>query len=88
MIVAAAEDLLPWFNDTVATAGIVGFYLVVWGLVFAGTGLFVGDFPAFRFENFGDDAADERFVIDDNRVTGSIGHRLFSAFGLPPRAIR
>lgn len=47
MIVAAAEDLLPWFNDTVATAGIVGFYLVVWGLVFAGTGLFVGAFIPF-----------------------------------------
>lgn len=47
MIVAAAEDLLPWFNDTVATAGIVGLYLVVWGLVFAGTGLFVGAFIPF-----------------------------------------
>ncbi|MEY4477315.1 MAG: hypothetical protein RJA31_819, partial [Actinomycetota bacterium] len=47
MVLAAAEDLIPWFNDTVATAGIVGFYLVVWGLVFAGTGLFVGAFIPF-----------------------------------------
>lgn len=47
MILASAEDLLPWFNDTIATAGIIGFYLVVWGLVFAGTGLFVGAFIPF-----------------------------------------
>lgn len=47
MILASAEDLLPWFNDTIAMAGIIGFYLVVWGLVFAGTGLFVGAFIPF-----------------------------------------
>lgn len=47
MILASAEDLLPWFNDTIATAGIISFYLVVWGLVFAGTGLFVGAFIPF-----------------------------------------
>lgn len=47
MILASAEDLLPWFNDTIATAGVVGFYLLVWGLVFAGTGLFVGAFIPF-----------------------------------------
>lgn len=47
MIVAASEDLLPWFNDTIAMAGIVGFYLLIWGLVFAGTGLFVGAFIPF-----------------------------------------
>ena len=42
MITAAAQDLLPWFSDTIATAGIIAFYLLIWGLVFAGTGLFVG----------------------------------------------
>jgi membrane-associated protein len=47
MILAASEDLLPWFNDTIATAGIVAFYLLIWGLVFAGTGLFVGAFIPF-----------------------------------------
>jgi membrane-associated protein len=47
MIMAASEDLLPWFNDTIAMAGIVAFYLLVWGLVFAGTGLFVGAFIPF-----------------------------------------
>lgn len=47
MIVAAAEDLMPWFTDTIGTAGIVAFYLLVWGLVFAGTGLFVGAFIPF-----------------------------------------
>ena len=47
MIVAASEDLLPWFNDTIAMAGIVGFYLLIWALVFAGTGLFVGAFIPF-----------------------------------------
>ena len=47
MIVAASEDLLPWFNDTITMAGIVGFYLLIWGLVFAGTGLFVGAFIPF-----------------------------------------
>ena len=47
MILASAEDLLPWFNDTIATAGIISFYLFVWGLVFAGTGLFVGAFIPF-----------------------------------------
>jgi membrane-associated protein len=44
---AASQDLLPWFNDTIATAGVVMFYLLVWGLVFAGTGLFVGAFIPF-----------------------------------------
>jgi membrane-associated protein len=47
MIMAASEDLLPWFNDTIAMAGIVAFYLLVWGLVFAGTGLFIGAFIPF-----------------------------------------
>ena len=47
MIMAASQDLLPWFNDTIATAGVVMFYLLVWGLVFAGTGLFVGAFIPF-----------------------------------------
>jgi len=47
MITAAAQDLLPWFNDTIATAGIIAFYLLIWGLVFAGTGLFVGAFIPF-----------------------------------------
>ena len=47
MIVAAAQDLVPWFTDTIGTAGIVAFYLLVWGLVFAGTGLFVGAFIPF-----------------------------------------
>lgn len=47
MIVAAAEDLLPWFNDTLATAGVIAFYLLVWGLVFSGTGLFIGAFIPF-----------------------------------------
>lgn len=47
MISAAAQDLLPWFTDTIAMAGIVAFYLLVWGLVFAGTGLFVGAFIPF-----------------------------------------
>lgn len=47
MIMAAAEDLLPWFTDTIGTAGIIAFYLLVWGLVFAGTGLFVGAFIPF-----------------------------------------
>jgi membrane-associated protein len=47
MIMASAQDLIPWFTDTIATAGIIAFYLVVWGLVFAGTGLFVGAFIPF-----------------------------------------
>jgi membrane-associated protein len=47
MIIAASEDLLPWFNDTIAMAGIVAFYLLIWGLVFAGTGLFIGAFIPF-----------------------------------------
>ena len=47
MIMAASEDLLPWFNDTIAMAGIVAFYLLIWGLVFAGTGLFIGAFIPF-----------------------------------------
>ncbi len=47
MITAAAQDLLPWFSDTIATAGIIAFYLLIWGLVFAGTGLFVGAFIPF-----------------------------------------
>jgi len=47
MIMAASEDLLPWFNDTIATAGVIAFYLLVWGLVFAGTGLFIGAFIPF-----------------------------------------
>jgi len=47
MIMAASEDLLPWFNDTIATAGVIAFYLLIWGLVFAGTGLFVGAFIPF-----------------------------------------
>jgi membrane-associated protein len=47
MIMAASQDLLPWFNDTIATAGVIAFYLLVWGLVFAGTGLFIGAFIPF-----------------------------------------
>lgn len=47
MIMAAAQDLVPWFTDTIGTAGIIAFYLLVWGLVFAGTGLFVGAFIPF-----------------------------------------
>ena len=47
MIMAASQDLLPWFNDTIATAGVIAFYLLVWGLVFAGTGLFIGEFIPF-----------------------------------------
>ena len=34
-------------SSFVATAGVILFYLVVWGLVFAGTGLFVGAFIPF-----------------------------------------
>lgn len=34
-------------GDLLGTVGVVVFYLVVWGLVFAGTGLFVGAFIPF-----------------------------------------
>lgn len=47
MISAAAQDMLPWFTDTIGTAGVIAFYLLVWGLVFAGTGLFIGAFIPF-----------------------------------------
>jgi hypothetical protein len=36
-------ELSSWIND----AGTVIFYLAVWGLVFAGTGLFIGVFIPF-----------------------------------------
>lgn len=41
---AVLDDQL---NDVIAGAGVVLFYAIVWGLVFAGTGLFVGAFVPF-----------------------------------------
>jgi membrane-associated protein len=45
MILASALD--TQMGDVLASAGPILFYLVVWGLVFAGTGLFVGVFIPF-----------------------------------------
>lgn len=45
MILASALD--NQMGDVLANAGPILFYLVVWGLVFAGTGLFVGVFIPF-----------------------------------------
>jgi membrane-associated protein len=45
MFQAAALD--GQLGDLLGTVGVVLFYLVVWGLVFAGTGLFVGAFIPF-----------------------------------------
>jgi membrane-associated protein len=45
MILASALD--DQMGDVLASAGPILFYLVVWGLVFAGTGLFVGVFIPF-----------------------------------------
>jgi membrane-associated protein len=45
MYQAAALD--GQLGDLLGTVGVVLFYLVVWGLVFAGTGLFVGAFIPF-----------------------------------------
>ena len=45
MILASALD--TQMGDVLASAGPILFYLVVWGLVFAGTGLFVGAFIPF-----------------------------------------
>jgi membrane-associated protein len=42
-----ASALQNDLSSFVATAGVILFYLVVWGLVFAGTGLFVGAFIPF-----------------------------------------
>ena len=42
-IASATDDVVSWFD----TIGPILFYLVVWGLVFAGTGLFVGAFIPF-----------------------------------------
>ena len=42
-----ASALQNDLNSFVASAGVILFYLVVWGLVFAGTGLFVGAFIPF-----------------------------------------
>jgi membrane-associated protein len=44
VIASALQNDLSSF---VASAGVILFYLVVWGLVFAGTGLFVGAFIPF-----------------------------------------
>jgi membrane-associated protein len=45
MILASALD--TQMGDLLASAGPILFYLLVWGLVFAGTGLFVGVFIPF-----------------------------------------
>ncbi|HLP23898.1 MAG TPA: DedA family protein [Microbacteriaceae bacterium] len=45
MVVAAA--LSTQLTDVFSHVGIIVFYLIVWGLVFAGTGLFVGAFIPF-----------------------------------------
>ena len=45
MLHAAALD--SQMSDLISHVGVVIFYLVVWGLVFAGTGLFVGAFIPF-----------------------------------------
>lgn len=42
-IASVTEDVVSWFDSI----GPILFYLVVWGLVFAGTGLFVGAFIPF-----------------------------------------
>ena len=42
-----ASTLSTQMGDLLASAGPILFYLVVWGLVFAGTGLFVGVFIPF-----------------------------------------
>ena len=42
-----ASTLGTQMSDLLASAGPILFYLVVWGLVFAGTGLFVGVFIPF-----------------------------------------
>lgn len=42
-----AAALSTQLNDLFAHFGVIVFYLVVWGLVFAGTGLFVGAFIPF-----------------------------------------
>jgi membrane-associated protein len=45
MLLASALD--SQLTDVVGQVGVVLFYLVIWGLVFAGTGLFVGAFIPF-----------------------------------------
>lgn len=45
MFVAAALD--GQLTDLLGSVGVIVFYLAVWGLVFAGTGLFVGAFIPF-----------------------------------------
>ena len=45
MIISAAFDIQ--LTDFLGQFGVVVFYLAVWGLVFAGTGLFVGAFIPF-----------------------------------------